>query len=70
MTDLRCPNCGASASLPIGRTCDDHQPVPIDPVVEIAERELAAEHRAAINRWLGLPSSPDTENSDKENRHG
>jgi hypothetical protein len=25
--DLRCPNCGASASLPLGMTCADHRPV-------------------------------------------
>lgn len=31
MSDLRCPNCGASASLPLGMTCSDHQPRPICP---------------------------------------
>jgi rubredoxin len=25
--DLLCPNCGASASLPLGMTCRDHRPV-------------------------------------------
>lgn len=27
-TDLKCPNCGASASLPLGMTCADHRPMP------------------------------------------
>ena len=26
--DLRCPNCGASASLPLGMTCNNHRPLP------------------------------------------
>lgn len=29
--DLVCPNCGASASLPLGLMCNDHRPVPIAP---------------------------------------
>lgn len=24
---LKCPNCGASASLPLGMSCSDHRPV-------------------------------------------
>ena len=28
MTNLICPNCGASASLPFEMTCDDHRPMP------------------------------------------
>lgn len=27
--DLLCPNCGASASLPLGVTCKDHNPEPV-----------------------------------------
>jgi hypothetical protein len=28
-TDLLCDRCGASASLPLGMTCDDHRPRPV-----------------------------------------
>jgi hypothetical protein len=43
--EVKCTRCGAAN----------------DPVVEIAQRELRADHRRAIERWLGLSLSPDTE---------
>ena len=36
LIDLICPNCGASASLPLGMVCSDHRPAPIG---ELEEKE-------------------------------
>lgn len=30
MNDYKCPNCGGSFSLPLGMSCDDHHPEPVE----------------------------------------
>jgi len=37
MNDYACLRCGGSFSLPLGMTCDDHHPVPIN--VEMTHEE-------------------------------
>ena len=57
MIDLICPNCGASASLPLGMVCIDHRPAPIS---ELEEEEwvvgrsqaILAESSLVVGEWV------------------
>lgn len=71
MPDLKCPNCGASASLPLGMTCDNHQPQPVPEatdwsvrcdcgytvpgLTEMQARRFAAQHDEADGNFACWP---------------
>jgi hypothetical protein len=60
MPDLRCPNCGASASLPLEMSCSDHRPVPIvrDLMAELRKSvDDARARREAERDWPAVPGA-------------